>query len=109
MRIVVVGAGIIGLSTAWTLLEAGHEVVLVERADGPATGASGRNGAQLSYAFVSPLASPGTLAALPRLLLQRDSIRGCRRRCGAGAGSSCAPARRPRWSAPRARCWRWPT
>lgn len=73
MRIVVVGAGVIGLSTAWTLVEAGHEVVLVERADGPAAGASGRNGAQLSYAFVSPLASPGTLAALPRLLLQRDS------------------------------------
>jgi D-amino-acid dehydrogenase len=73
MRIVVVGAGIIGLSTAWTLVEAGHEVLLVERAPGPAAGASGRNGAQLSYAFVSPLASPGTLAALPRLLLDPGS------------------------------------
>jgi D-amino-acid dehydrogenase len=73
MRIVVVGAGIVGLSTAWTLSEAGHEVVLVERADAPAAGASGQNGAQLSYAFVAPLASPATLRGLPAMLLDRDS------------------------------------
>ncbi len=73
MRIVVVGAGIVGLSTAWTLVEAGHEVVLAERASAPAAGASGQNGAQLSYAFVAPLASPATLRGLPAMLLHGDS------------------------------------
>ena len=73
MRIVVVGAGIVGLSTAWALSEAGHEVALVEQAPAPAAGASGQNGAQLSYAFVAPLASPATLRGLPAMLLERGS------------------------------------
>ena len=73
MRIVVIGAGIVGMSAAWTLRESGHEVVLVDAEAGPARGASGRNGAQLSYAFVQPLASPATLAGLPSLLVSPDS------------------------------------
>jgi D-amino-acid dehydrogenase len=73
MRVVVVGAGIVGLGSAWALAQAGHEVTLVDRAAGPASGASGRNGAQLSYAFVSPLASPSTLKSLPHLMFERDS------------------------------------
>ena len=37
MKVVVLGAGIVGVSTAWYLLEAGHEVVLVDRQpDAPA-------------------------------------------------------------------------
>lgn len=31
MKIVILGAGIIGVSTAWHLLERGHEVTVVER------------------------------------------------------------------------------
>lgn len=73
MHIVVIGAGVVGLATARELLVAGHDVTLVERAAEPGAGASGRNGAQLSYAYVAPLASPGTLRELPHLLLDRDS------------------------------------
>ncbi len=73
MQIVVVGAGIVGLATAWTLVEAGHTVTVVDQATGPAQGASGQNGAQLSYSYVSPLASPQTLRALPSLMLSRGS------------------------------------
>ena len=36
MKILVLGAGIIGISTAWHLLQQGHEVTVVERQDGAA-------------------------------------------------------------------------
>jgi D-amino-acid dehydrogenase len=73
MHIVVVGAGVVGLTTAWTLIQAGHTVTVVDQASGPAQGASGQNGAQLSYSYVAPLASPQTLRGLPALLLSRSS------------------------------------
>ena len=73
MKIGVLGAGVVGLTTAWCLSEAGHEVVLVDRASGPAAGASGANGAQLSYRYVAPMASPKMLAQLPGLLLPGEN------------------------------------
>lgn len=72
-HVVVIGAGIIGLTTARALVEAGHRVTLIDRADGPARGTSGQNGAQLSYGYVAPLASPALLPQIPGLLLSRDS------------------------------------
>ena len=52
MKIVVMGAGIIGISTAWYLLEAGHEVTVIDRQKDAALETSFANGAQIS---VSPL------------------------------------------------------
>ncbi|WP_063799817.1 FAD-dependent oxidoreductase [Bradyrhizobium jicamae] len=73
MKICVLGAGVIGLTTAWCLAEAGHDVVIVDRHASTAKDASAANGAQLSYAFVAPLASPATLRKLPSLLLSSES------------------------------------
>ncbi|WP_370680429.1 D-amino acid dehydrogenase [Comamonas sp. GB3 AK4-5] len=73
MHVCVIGAGIIGLSTAYILQQAGHQVTVVDRAAQPASGASGGNGAQLSYAYVQPLAEPGIWKQLPKLLLAKDS------------------------------------
>lgn len=72
MRVCVLGAGIIGLATAYTLRRAGHDVTVIDRAS-PGSGASGGNGAQLSYAYVQPLADPGIWRQLPKLLLSRSS------------------------------------
>lgn len=72
MHVCVLGAGITGLSTAYELTQRGHRVTVVDRAT-PAAGASGGNGAQLSYAYVQPLADPGIWAQLPKLLLSPSS------------------------------------
>ncbi len=72
-HICIVGAGIVGLATAYTLQRAGHRITVIDRAAQPAAGASGGNGAQLSYSYVQPLADPGIWKMLPTLLLEKDS------------------------------------
>jgi D-amino-acid dehydrogenase len=73
MHICVIGAGVVGLTTAYFLQSEGHSVSLVERESGAGLGASGGNGAQLSYAFVAPLADGTIPFKLPGLLLARHA------------------------------------
>jgi D-amino-acid dehydrogenase len=72
MRVCVLGAGIVGLATAYELSCAGHDVTVIDRAQ-PGSGASGGNGSQLSYSYVQPLADAGIWAQLPKLLLSPSS------------------------------------
>lgn len=72
-RIAVIGAGIVGCATAFRLAQDGHRVILIDAANGPALGTSFANGAQLSYSYVEPLATPGTLRGLPKMLFDADS------------------------------------
>lgn len=69
---VVIGGGVVGLTTAWALLERGHRVTLVERDADVASGASHANGGQLSYRYVSPLADAGVPLKALRWLLDPD-------------------------------------
>jgi D-amino-acid dehydrogenase len=73
LRVCILGAGIVGLATAYELRRAGHEVTVVDAAAEVGTGASGANGGQLSYSYVQPLADPSIWLQLPRLLLSRAS------------------------------------
>ncbi len=73
MHILVIGAGIVGCATAYQLLRDGHTVELVDAQPQAGRVSSFANGAQLSYSYVEPLASPATLRALPKLLLEKDS------------------------------------
>lgn len=72
MHVCVLGAGIVGLATAWQLERRGHQVTVIDRA-APGAGASGGNGAQLSYSYVQPLADPSIWKQLPKLLLSPTS------------------------------------
>lgn len=73
MRIAVIGAGIVGLASAWWLARDGHAVTVIDRAASVGQGASLANGAQLSYAYVAPLAGPGVARQVPRWLLSAAS------------------------------------
>lgn len=66
---IVVGAGVVGVSTAYAIARRGLAVTLVERWEGPAMGASHANGAQLSYLYCDALASPALLTQMPKLAL----------------------------------------
>ena len=59
MKIIVLGAGIIGISTAWHLLERGHEVVVVDRQSQAAQETSFANAAQISVSYCEPWAHKG--------------------------------------------------
>jgi len=75
-EIIVIGGGVVGLTSAWWLLEAGHKVTLLERAPQVGTGTSFSNGGQLSYRYVSPLADAGVpLKALGWLFQEYGPLR----------------------------------
>jgi D-amino-acid dehydrogenase len=59
MRILILGAGVIGVTTAWYLAEAGHEVIVVDRQAGPALETSFANAGEVSPGYASPWAGPG--------------------------------------------------
>ena len=59
MKIVVLGAGIIGTTSAYFLAKQGHEVTVIDRQDSVSMETSHANAGCLSYGFTSPWASPG--------------------------------------------------
>jgi D-amino-acid dehydrogenase len=69
MKIIILGAGVIGVTTAYFLSRAGHEVLVIDKAAGAGLSASFANGGQLSYAYSDSLANPTMLPKLPGLLL----------------------------------------
>ena len=71
-QVIVIGGGVIGLSSAWWLLEAGFGVTLLERESAVGAGASHSNGGQLSYRYVAPFADSGVPLKAMRWLFQAD-------------------------------------
>ncbi|MBE28867.1 D-amino acid dehydrogenase small subunit [bacterium] len=59
MKVVVLGAGIIGTTSAYFLAKQGHEVTVIDRQDSVSMETSHANAGCLSYGFTSPWASPG--------------------------------------------------
>ena len=75
MRVVVLGAGVIGVTSAYYLAEAGHEVVLVDRQPGPALETSFANAGEISPGYASPWAAPGIpVKALRWLFMQHAPL-----------------------------------
>ena len=70
-NVVVIGAGIVGVSTGIWLRRAGVDVTIVDR-DGPAAGTSHGNAGVLAAVAMVPVTTPGLIAKAPGMLASRD-------------------------------------
>ncbi|MBA3773040.1 MAG: D-amino acid dehydrogenase [Ramlibacter sp.] len=73
MKILVLGAGIIGTSTAWYLQERGHEVIVVDRQPGAALETTFANAAQISVSYCEPWANRHAPAKLLKWMFRNDA------------------------------------
>ena len=75
MKVVVMGAGVIGVTTAYYLARAGAEVVVLDRQAGPGLETSYANAGELSYGMTSPWAAPGVpMKAIKWLFMKRRPL-----------------------------------
>ena len=73
MRVLILGSGVIGTTSAWYLRQAGHEVTVVDRQPGPALETSFANAGQLSFGYTSPWAAPGVPLKAVKWLFQEHA------------------------------------
>ena len=73
MKVIVLGAGIIGISTAWHLHERGHAVTVVERQAGAAQETSFANAGQISVSYCEPWANRHAPAKLLKWMFRNDA------------------------------------
>jgi D-amino-acid dehydrogenase len=71
MRILILGAGVVGVTSGWYLARAGHEVVVLDRQPAVALETSFGNAGQISPGYASPWAGPGVPAKAIKWLLQK--------------------------------------
>jgi len=72
MKIAVIGAGVVGVTTAYKLAKQGHDVSVFDREPGAAMESSFANGGQLSYGFASPMGAPSLIGKIPSILMGAD-------------------------------------
>lgn len=73
MKVVILGSGVIGVTSAWYLAEAGHDVVVIDRQEGPALETSFANAGEISPGYASPWAAPGIPMKAVKWLMMKHS------------------------------------
>ncbi|EPX87126.1 D-amino acid dehydrogenase small subunit [Rubellimicrobium thermophilum DSM 16684] len=73
MKVIVLGAGVIGVTTAWYLRQAGHDVAVLERRAAPGLETSFANAGEVSPGYSAPWAAPGIPLKALRWMLQRHA------------------------------------
>jgi len=73
MRVIVLGSGVVGVTSAYYLARAGHEVTVVDRAAGPALETSFANAGQISPGYAAPWAAPGVPLKAVKWMFQKHA------------------------------------
>jgi D-amino-acid dehydrogenase len=73
MRVVVLGSGVIGVTSAYYLALAGHEVTVIDREAGPALETSFANAGQISPGYAAPWAAPGVPLKAVKWMFQKHA------------------------------------
>jgi D-amino-acid dehydrogenase len=73
MKVIVLGAGVVGIASAWYLRQAGHDVSVIERQFAPGLETSFANGGQISVSHAEPWANPHALSQIVRWLGREDA------------------------------------
>jgi D-amino-acid dehydrogenase len=73
MKVIVLGAGVIGVTSAYQLAKAGHEVTVIDRQPGPALETSFANAGEVSFGYCSPWAAPGIPMKAVKWLMMRHA------------------------------------
>jgi D-amino-acid dehydrogenase len=73
MRVLVLGAGVVGTATAWYLAAQGHEVTVIDRREGPGLETSFANGGQISACHAEPWANPEAPAQILKWIWRDDA------------------------------------
>jgi D-amino-acid dehydrogenase len=73
MKVIVLGAGVVGTASAWFLRKAGHEVIVVDRQPGAGLETSYANGGQISVSHAEPWANPSAPLKVLKWLAKEDA------------------------------------
>ncbi len=73
MHVIVLGAGVTGITTAWFLRRAGHEVTVIDRQPAAGLETSFANGGQISVSHAEPWANPGAPLKVLKWLMKEDA------------------------------------
>ncbi|KVU56322.1 amino acid dehydrogenase [Burkholderia ubonensis] len=73
MRVAILGSGVVGVTNAYYLARAGHEVTVIDRAQGPARETSFANAGQISPGYASPWAAPGVPLKAIKWMFQKHA------------------------------------
>ncbi|MGP3593312.1 D-amino acid dehydrogenase [Vagococcus sp. WN89Y] len=73
MQVVVLGSGVVGVTSAWYLRQAGHNVTVIDRQPGPAQETSAGNAGQISPGYAAPWAAPGVPLKAIKWMFQRHA------------------------------------
>ncbi|AMP17303.1 D-amino acid dehydrogenase [Collimonas pratensis] len=73
MRVLILGSGVVGVTSAYYLARAGHEVTVIDRLPGPAQETSFANAGQISPGYASPWAAPGIPLKALKWMLQEHA------------------------------------
>ncbi|NQS86171.1 D-amino acid dehydrogenase [Pantoea allii] len=73
MHVVILGSGVVGVTSAWYLARAGHQVTVIDRQPQPAMETSAANAGQISPGYAAPWAAPGVPLKAMKWMFQRHA------------------------------------